>query len=107
MSTAPKVKLYTAAFIFEPGEYDDEFHRLDAEIEAFAQSLSGFAKTERWISPDQKVRNSVYYFTELAAIGQLESFAPHKEAKANYKKWYRGYRIEISEVTTTYGDGNL
>lgn len=107
MSSEQETKLYTAAFIFEPGEYDDEFHRLDAEIEEFAQNLQGFTKTERWISPDQKVRNSVYYFTDLAAIGQLASFAPHKEAKANYKKWYRGYRIEISELTTIYGDGNL
>lgn len=107
MSSEPKAKLYTAAFIFEPGDYDDEFHRLDAEIEAFAQSLQGFTKTERWVSPDQKIRNSVYYFSDLAALSQLAAFAPHKEAKANYKKWYRGYRIEISEVTTTYGDGNL
>jgi len=107
MSSEPKAKLYTAAFIFEPGDYDDEFHRLDAEIEAFAQSLQGFTKTERWVSPDQRVRNSVYYFSDLAALSQLAAFAPHKEAKANYKKWYRGYRIEISEVTTTYGDGIL
>ena len=107
MSSEPNAKLYTAAFIFEPGDYDDEFHRLDAEIEAFAQSLQGFTKTERWVSPDQRVRNSVYYFSDLAALSQLAAFAPHKEAKANYKKWYRGYRIEISEVTTTYGDGIL
>ena len=107
MPNSQSSKTYTAAFIFEPGEYDDEFHRLDAEIEAFAQGLAGFIRTDRWISPDQRVRNSIYYFSDLAAISQLASFAPHKEAKANYKKWYRGYRIEISEVTTTYGDGNL
>lgn len=107
MSSSQSSKTFTAAFIFEPGEYDEEFHRLDTEIEAYAQSLPGFTKTERWISPDGRVRNSVYYFSDLAAIGQLASFAPHKEAKANYKKWYLGYRIEISEVTSTYGDGNL
>lgn len=107
MPLEPKPKVFTAAFIFEPGKYDDEFHRLDAQIEAFAQSLDGFTKTERWISPDKKVHNSVYYFSQLEAIGQLASFDPHKEAKANYKKWYLGYRIEISEVTSIYGDGNI
>ena len=99
--------MFTAAFIFEPGTYDDEFHELDSQIDSYANSLDGYVKTERWVSDDGKIRNSVYYFSNRETIAKLARFEPHRVAKKNYAKWYKGYRIEVSEVTQVYGDGNL
>ena len=45
-------------FVFEPGEYDDEFPQ-------------------------------------------------HLVAKREVKRWYKSYQILITEVVTSYGDGNL
>ena len=38
--------MYSAAFIWEPGIYDAEFHRLNALIEEVARSLPGFLGVE-------------------------------------------------------------
>ena len=94
-------------FIFEPGEYDQEFHRLDAQIEDYAKSISGYIKTVRWVSVDGTIRNSVYYFENMDALTELSRFEQHITAKKNYARWYKGYRIEVSESKTVYGDGNL
>ena len=94
-------------FIFEPGEYDAEFHELDSQIDDFARSLDGYQKTVRWVSLDGKLRNSVYYFESMDALTKLGRFEQHLVAKKNYAKWYKGYRIEISEAKHSYGDGNL
>ena len=102
-----ETQIYTAAFIFEPGEYDEEFFALDGEIESYVASLDGYIKRERWYSEDRKVINSVYYFADRETIAKLARFEPHRVAKKNYAKWYKGYRIEVSEVTQVYGDGNL
>jgi hypothetical protein len=40
--------MYSAAFIFEPGTYDERFLALDAQIEAAAQSNPGFLGRETW-----------------------------------------------------------
>ena len=56
-----------AQFIFRPGTYDDEFHELDGQIEAFAQSLDGYVGVDRWVSDDGLSRNSIYYFRDRDA----------------------------------------
>ena len=94
-------------FIFEPGEYDAEFHELDGQIDEYAKSLPGYIKTVRWVSLDGKLRNSVYYFEDMATMTKLGRYEEHLTAKKNYAKWYKGYRIEISESKHEYGDGNL
>ena len=96
-----------AQFIFKPGTYDEEFHRLDGEIDAYARSLPGFVKVESWVSPDGSVTNAVYYFTDRDSLMQLTKFPQHLEAKRQVDRWYEGYRIVVSEVTRTYGDGQL
>ena len=53
--------MYSAAFIFEPGTYDERFHTLDAQIEAAAQSNPGFLGRETWQSEDGKRFNTTYY----------------------------------------------
>jgi heme-degrading monooxygenase HmoA len=98
---------FSAAFIFVPGEYDDEFRELDGQIEEFVKTLPGFLRTERWMSFDGRIKNSIYYFADRETIAKLARFEPHRIAKKNYAKWYKGYRIEIAEITQVYGDGNL
>ena len=39
-------RMVCCSFMFRPGTYDDDFHRLDAQIDAFARGLDGFEKVE-------------------------------------------------------------
>ncbi len=94
-------------FIFRPGTYDDDFHQLDGEIERFARSLAGFIGVEVWVSPDGAVKNASYYFADMAAVRELAAYPQHRQAKDENQRWYDGYRIVVSEVTASYGDGRL
>lgn len=97
--------MISCSFIFSPGVYDDEFHELDRKIDDFASSLEGFLGVDRWVSEDGKSRNSIYYFDGMASVKQLSRYPDHLVAKENYKKWYLGYQIVVSEVVGSYGDG--
>ena len=94
-------------FIFKPGTYDDDFHRLDGQIDEFARALPGFDRVETWQSADGAVLNAVYYFADKQALPQLSRFPQHVQAKEQVRRWYDGYRIIVSEITATYGDGRL
>lgn len=94
-------------FIFKPGAYDDDFHRLDAQIDEYARSLPGFDRAETWQAPDDGLVNAIYYFADRESVGRLSRFPQHREAKGQVQRWYDGYRIVISEVTSTYGDDRL
>jgi heme-degrading monooxygenase HmoA len=94
-------------FIFKPGTYDADFHRLDGEIDQFARSLPGFQRVEKWHAPEGGVINAMYYFADKKDVAQLARFPVHREAKDQVERWYDGYRIVISEVKATYGDGRL
>ncbi|WP_027863007.1 hypothetical protein [Marmoricola sp. URHB0036] len=96
-----------AQFIFKPGTYDDDFHRLDDQIDAYARSLPGFCKTETWTAADTGMVNAIYYFEDQKALAHLARFPTHREAKGQVARWYDGYRIIISEVKATYGDDRL
>lgn len=91
------------SFIFEPGEYDAEFHELDSKIETFARALPGFIKTERWQSADRRFVNAMYFFRDREAVASLASYPEHLKAKEHYAKWYRSYRVDVMEVTGSYG----
>ena len=91
-------------FIFTPGEYDEDFHVLDDQIDAYARSLPGFRATETWQSSDGKVVNATYYFDDMASVRELSRFPKPLDAKGQYQRWYDGYRIVVSEVTASYGD---
>lgn len=96
-----------AQFIFRPGTYDEDFHRLDGQIDEFAQNLPGFVRVETWQSADGTITNAIYYFTDKDSLAQLSRFPQHLEAKEQVRRWYDGYRIVVSEITATYGDGRL
>ena len=97
--------MISCSFIFSPGEYDEEFHKLDATIEAYATALTGFVGVDRWVSDDGKSRNSIYYFDGMDSVKQLSRYPEHLVAKENYRKWYLGFQIVVSEVIGSYGDG--
>lgn len=96
--------MIAAQFIFEPGEYDEEFHTLDDSIDRDAKSLPGFVGTDRWVSEDGLVINAVYYFEDMSALTKLGRFDDHRTAKREVDRWYKGYRVIVSEVTATYGN---
>ncbi len=99
--------MYAAAFIFEPGTYDERFHTLDAQIEAAAASNPGFLGRETWQSADGLRFNATYYWSDLESLKAFSQNPLHLEAKAAYQRWYKGYHIVISEVMRSYGDGVL
>ena len=70
-------------FIFKPGTYDDDFHRLDGQIDEFARSLPGFVRVELWHAPEGGVVNAMYYFADQQSVGALGRFAQHREARSN------------------------
>jgi len=94
-------------FIFKPGAYDDEFHHLDGQIDQYARSLPGFVKSETWHAPEAGMVNAIYYFRDQQSVAQLARFPRHREAKGQVERWYDGYRIVVSQVKATYGDGRL
>jgi heme-degrading monooxygenase HmoA len=94
-------------FVFEPGEYDDEFHLLDGQIDVFASELPGFISVHRWVSPDGRLKNSIYFFKDMESVKALSKYPQHLVAKQEVKRWYKSYQILITEVTASYGDGNM
>ena len=94
-------------FIFQPGTYDDEFHRLDGAIEEYAQAMAGYIGVDRWGSDDGVRRNSIYYFADEASVREFSRVSEHLEAKQKYRNWYDGYQIIVSQVLASYGDGRL
>lgn len=43
---------------FRPGRYDDEFHRLDGDIDTFARSLPGFDRVKDGTAAPLNVRQT-------------------------------------------------
>ena len=93
-----------AAFIWEPGTYDEEFNTLNAIIEEAAVSIPGFLGVETWSSEDGKRKNATYYWDNLESLKTLSVHPKHIEAKKLYSQWYNGYHVVISEVIKSYGD---
>lgn len=95
--------MIAAQFIFEPGDYDDEFHTLDASIDEEAKSLPGFIGIDKWVSEDGARINVIYYFDDMSSVTKLGRIDDHRNAKKKVDRWYKGYRVVITEVTATYG----
>jgi heme-degrading monooxygenase HmoA len=99
--------VYCASFIWEPGVYDAEFHRLNSAIEQIARSLPGFLGSETWQSADASRKCANYYWKDLDTLKAYSGHPTHQEAKRQYSRWYNGYHIVVSEIVRTYGDGSL
>ena len=66
--------MYSAAFIFEPGNYDDEFYSLDNQIHEIAESMEGFLGRESWQTADGKRINSTYYWENITVSVRMLNF---------------------------------
>ena len=97
--------MYAAQFIFTPGTYDDEFHELDQSIDDYAASHPGFRGSEKWVSPDGRRQNSIYYWVDRKSLSEFAQFPDHLVAKKRYSEWYDSYQVIICEVIAHYGDG--
>ena len=99
--------MYTATFIFEKRQFDEDFHRLDGAIEAMARTTAGYLGMETWEDPKSGRVSNVYYWETEAGLEQLMRDPGHQEAKARYAEWLSGYRVEIARVIRRYGDGRM
>ena len=99
--------MIAAQFIFRPGEYDDEFYRLDNSIEDFVAKLDGFLGVEKWVAADGSAKNLIYYFENMESLKTLSRFSDHLTAKRKYQQWYKGYEIVVSEIVYTHGDKTI
>jgi heme-degrading monooxygenase HmoA len=97
--------MYSVAFIWEPGDYDAEFQRLNALIETQARALPGFAGVESWQAVQGTRRNATYYWDSLETLRAFSTHPVHQEAKRQYARWYHGYHVVVAEVLRSYGDG--
>jgi heme-degrading monooxygenase HmoA len=99
--------VYCASFIWEPGQYDAEFHRLNEVIDHVARELPGFLGVESWQSTNGSRRCANYYWADLDTLRAFSIHPSHQEAKRQYARWYNGFHIVVSEVVRSYGDGSL
>ena len=51
--------------------------------------------------------NATYYWADMDSLKIFSGNTDHLEAKRDYKLWYKGFHIVVSEVLRAYGDGSL
>jgi heme-degrading monooxygenase HmoA len=99
--------MYSATFIFDKKQYDDEFYKLDAAIAEAAKLTDGYLGEESWQNADTGRVCNVYYWRDLQSLQNLMNHPKHLEAKALQANWLSGYQIVVSEVIRAYGDGSI
>lgn len=99
--------MYIAAFHWLPGQYDEQFHQLNARIDEVARANPGFIGVESWQSADGSRRCATYYWRDLESLEAFSRAPAHLEAKRAYARWYEGYQIVISQVVRSYGDRRM
>ena len=99
--------MFTSTFTFAKGDYDDEFHALDARIADMARAIPGYLGEEAWENAATGLISNVYYWDSKEALQQLMEHPSHREAKQAQARWLKGYQVVIAEVVGTYGDGGI
>ena len=99
--------MLTATFVFKQNNADGDFKKLDDEIMLRAKATDGYVGKEKWLSPDGSQIRVIYFFESKESLTQFSRDEVHREAKQRYAEWYDGYRVEIAEITGSWGDGNL
>lgn len=99
--------MYSSTFTFAKGEFDDAFHKLDAQIAQLAQSIPGYLGEEVWKNPSTGLMANVYYWESMDALRALIQHPAHIVAKQQQSKWLNGYQVVIAEVVRVYGDGGI
>ncbi|WP_296655222.1 antibiotic biosynthesis monooxygenase [Paraburkholderia sp.] len=98
--------MISATFTFKPGQYNEEFHRLDQQIAEIARSIHGYLGEETWENPQSGLVQNIYYWESEEALQQLVTHPVHLEAKSKQAQWLNGYRVIIAQVIREYGDVN-
>jgi len=99
--------VYSATFIFRIKNYDSKFERLNNIINEAANTNPGFLGKESWYNEEENKRSVVYYWDSLESLKKFSSHPDHQKAKQNYKKWYSGYEVIITEVLKLKSDEGL
>ena len=99
--------MYSATFIFEKKQYDEEFYKLDSAIAEIAKNSAGYLGEEAWENPATGLIANVYYWESMQGLEELMNNPKHLEAKAAQSKWLNGYQVVISKVIRAYGDGEI
>lgn len=99
--------MYSATFIFDKEQYDEEFYALDQIIAQAAKDADGYLGEEIWENAETGRVCNVYYWRDLASLQALMNHPKHLEAKAQQANWLNGYQIVIAEVIRAYGDGSI
>lgn len=97
--------MYSATFIFDKKQYDEEFYKLDDAIAKIAKQSVGYLGEEAWENPETGRISNVYYWETMDGLHELIKHPKHLEAKAAQSKWLNGYQVVISQVIRAYGDG--
>ena len=98
---------WTATFTFAKRQFDDDFHRLDAQIAEAARAIPGYLGEEAWENPATGLVANVYHWASLEALEQLMRHPVHRQAKGRQAEWLAGYQVVIAEVKQVFGDGGL
>jgi heme-degrading monooxygenase HmoA len=101
------VEVYSANFIFDKKQYDDDFYRLDESIAAIAKQTMGYIGEEAWENPETGRVSNVYYWETMEGLQELMRHPKHIEAKEKQSNWLDGYQVIISQVVRAYGDGTF
>ncbi|MFC7766528.1 antibiotic biosynthesis monooxygenase family protein [Leucobacter soli] len=75
------VPAFSSTFIFEVGELDHDFHRINDEVAERARSIPGFLGEEAWHDPETGLHAEVYYWESYEALRQLVDMDTHRIAK--------------------------
>jgi heme-degrading monooxygenase HmoA len=105
--TYTQTAMFSATFIFDTKQFDDDFHRLDALIAKAAKASEGYLGEEAWEDPKTGRISNVYYWRSEEGLKQLMMHPSHIEAKRRYSEWLSGYQVIISQVMRTYGDKTM
>lgn len=92
------MSLFLSSFIFEKGEYDDDFYRLDGWIEAFTKTLPGFIGMESYTDAASGRIINNYYWSSREAMETLMNNVEHHKAKQQSGRWLEGYQVVISRI---------
>jgi hypothetical protein len=63
--------MYSAVFIYEPGQYDDTFHALNALIDDIALSTQGYLGQESWRSKAGSKVNATYFWESMESLPSI------------------------------------
>ncbi|MGL5006590.1 MAG: antibiotic biosynthesis monooxygenase family protein [Plesiomonas sp.] len=99
--------IYSATFIFQKKEYDDEFYTLDNMIAEIAKKTAGYLGDESYVHPESGQLINIYYWEGKEGLDALIHNDTHKEAKQKHAKWLSGYQVVIAKIEAAYNDGKI